>query len=76
MRRRRNPDSTFSEEQIEEIEDRVMNLLQFPRVLLADFLETEEDKEVRYNLSIGIENLDHLVRWVRGLRPPERRWRR
>ncbi len=74
--RRRNHDPTFSEEQIQEIEDRVMNLLQFPRVLLADFLETEEDDEVRHNLSIGIENLDRLVRWVRELRPLERRWSR
>ncbi len=74
--RRRNPDLPFSEEQIQEIEDRVMNLIQFPRVLLADFLETEEDDEVRYNLSIGIEDIDRLVQWVRELRPAERRWSR
>ncbi len=65
----------FTEAQLQEIEDRVANLIQWPYTLLSAILDDEEDKEVRHNITLAIDDLNRLAQWVRGLRPTAERYR-
>ncbi len=73
MRHRINPE--FSEEQIEEIEDRVNNLVQYPLLILQGLLEEDSDI-TRGTIRSGLAQLEKLVEWVHQLRPEEKRYRK
>ncbi len=66
----------FTEEQIEEIEDRVNNLIQFSTVVLREYLDYEEDEEARHHVALALDDLGRLAQWVRSLRPTMTRYTR
>ncbi len=65
----------FTEEQIEEIEDRVNNLVQYPLLVLQGLLEEDADI-TRGTIRTSIAQLEKLVQWVHELRPEEKRYRK
>ena len=70
MRRRQNP--SFTSEQIEEIEDRVNNLIQTP-LLVLELLGSGEQADPSL-IETAHYDLHRLTRWVRSLHPEQERY--